>query len=403
MATIPLQEPVYRGKPGPLFFAAGFRPFFLFAGIQAALALPLWLVVYVGGMDLNFPAAAAAWHGHEMVFGFAGAAVGGFLLTAVPNWTNTHHVSGRPLMLLFAVWLAGRVAFTLAGWLPAAVVAVLDLAYVPLLAVLLAKPLIGAGKWRNIVFLPILALFLLANALVHAGMALGWGDPMRGVYLGVALLLVMIAIVGGRIVPSFTQNWLRMQGRPVELRPIGWIEKGGAQASVLLAGVLMALAPGSAVAGAVLLAAAAIHLLRMSRWYGARTVSNPILGVLHLGYLWLVIGLALLGLSSFVDALPASAAVHALTAGSIGTMVLGVMSRAALGHSGRSLQVSKATVAAYVLLSVGALLRVVAPLAPDAQLGLTHAGGTLWALAWGLFVVVYFPIVTRPRADGRPG
>ena len=341
MATIPLQEPVYRGKPGPLFFAAGFRPFFLFAGIQAAIALPLWL--------------------------------------------------------------AGRVAFTLSGFLPAPLVAVLELGYMPVLALLLAKPLIDAGKARNIAFLPILALLLVADAVVLAGALWGMGDAMRGIYLGMALLLVMIAIVGGRIIPSFTQNWLRMQGRPVEVTPIGWIEKGGAQGSVLLAGVLTALAPSSAAAGVVLLAASAIHVVRLARWHGIRTLSNPILWVLHVGYLWLVVGLALLGAASFVDALPVSAAVHALTAGCIGTMVLGVMSRAALGHSGRPLQVSKFTVAAYVLLSLGTVLRVAAPLVPDAAMGLTHGGGTLWALAWVLFVVVYFPIVTRPRADGRPG
>ncbi|MGE5516916.1 MAG: NnrS family protein [Bacteroidota bacterium] len=403
MATIPLQEPVYRGKPGPLFFAAGFRPFFLFAGIQAVVALPLWLMVYVGGLDLRLPFAAPIWHGHEMVFGFAAAAIGGFLLTAVPNWTNTHHVSGRPLMVLFALWLAGRIAFTLSGLLPPLVVTVVELSYMPVLALLLAKPLIDAGKARNIVFLPILALFLLADAVVVAGALWGVGDAMRGIYLGMALVLVMIAIVGGRIIPSFTQNWLRMQGRPVELRPIGWIEKGGAQGSVLLAGVLTAVAPGSVASGVVLLVASAIHLVRLSRWHGAKTLANPILWVLHLGYLWLVIGLALLGIASFFPALPLSAAVHALTAGCIGTMVLGVMSRAALGHSGRPLDVSKATVAAYVLLSLGTVLRVAAPLLPDAQIGLTHAGGSLWALAWLLFVVVYFPIVTRPRADGRPG
>jgi uncharacterized protein involved in response to NO len=402
MATIPLQEPTYRGNAGPLFFAAGFRPFFLFAGIQAAVMLPLWLAVY-SGLSLGLPFSPVVWHGHEMVFGFAAAAVGGFLLTAVPNWTNTHHVSGKPLMALFAAWLAGRVAFLAAGVLPPVLVAVLDLAYLPFLAVLLAKPLISAGKWRNIMFIPILVLFLVADALVLAGTAFGVGDPMQGVYLGIMLLLVMIAIVGGRIIPSFTQNWLRMQGQAVEVKPIAWIEKGGAAISVLAAGVLAALAPGSVAAGVVLLLAAAIHLIRLARWHGGKTLSNPILWVLHLGYLWLVIGLALLGLASFIDALPVSAAVHALTAGCIGTMILGVMSRAALGHSGRPLEVSKAVVAAYWLISIGTVLRVVAPLLPDAQMGLTHAGGTLWALAWVLFVVVYFPIVTRPRADGRAG
>ncbi len=403
MATIQLQEPVYRGNPGPVFFAAGFRPFFLFAAIDAAVMLPLWLVAWVGGLPLGVSYTAAVWHGHEMVFGFAGAAVGGFLLTAVPNWTNTHHASGRPLMAVFAAWLAGRVAFSLGGLLPPLVVAAIDLAYLPALALLVAGPLLKAAKARNVAFLPILGVFWLCDLQIHLGIALGWGDPMAGVHGGIAVLLVMIAVVGGRIIPSFTQNWLRMQGQAMEVRPIGWIEKWGAVASVAVAAGLDVVAPTSPAAGAALLAAAAIHLVRMGRWHGWRTLANPILWVLHLGYLWLVVGMALLGLSSFSDALPASAAVHALTAGCVATMILGVMSRAALGHSGRPLLVSPLTVAAYVLLSAGAALRVVAPLFEDAQVAFTHAGGTLWVLAWILFVVVYAPIVLRPRADGRPG
>lgn len=403
MATIQLQEPAYHGNPGPVFFAAGFRPFFLFAAIQAALMLPLWLVVWMGAVDLGLTMPPNVWHGHEMVFGFAGAAVAGFLLTAVPNWTNSRHVSGVPLMILFAAWMVGRLAFLLSGLLPPMVVAVLDLTFLPLLAWLVGKPLIAAGKPRNLAFLFILALFWLANIAVHLDLIAGIGSADGAVYFGIAMVLLMIAVVGGRVVPSFTQGWLRMQGRPVEVKPVGWIEKGGAQGSVVVAGLLAAVAPTSSAAGVALLAAAAIHLVRLSGWHGLKTLSNPILWVLHLGYLWLVIGLALLGLSSFVDSIPPSAAIHALTAGCIGSMILGVMSRAALGHSGRPLEVSRLTVAAYVLVSVGALLRVMAPLLDDAQLALTHAGGTFWALAWLLFVIVYAPIVFRPRADGRPG
>lgn len=397
MATIPLQEPVYRGNAGPLFFAGGFRPFFLFTALQAMLSLPLWLAIYAGGLNLNLPFAAALWHGHEMVFGFAGAAIAGFLLTAVPNWTNTHHVSGKPLMLLFAVWLGGRLTFTLAGFLPAVLVALVDLAFLPLLAWMVAKPLLSAGKWRNIAFLPILAVFFLANLAVHVL------ADMTGVYVGLTMVLTMIAIVGGRIVPSFTQNWLRMQGQSVEVTPLAWVEKGGA-VGLLVAGMVLAIVlPGAVVTGAVLLAAAAVHGLRLGRWHGAKALRSPILWVLHLGYLWLVIGLALLGLSSFIDALPASAALHALTAGAVGTMIMAVMSRASLGHSGRPLVVSPLTVAAYVLVSVGTLLRVAAPVLSEAQMALTHAGGTFWAVAWLLFVIVYFPVLTKPRADGRPG
>ncbi|MBR9970491.1 NnrS family protein [Magnetospirillum sulfuroxidans] len=403
MATIPLQEPVYRGHSGPVFFAGGFRPFFLFTALQAFLSLPLWLAVYVGGVSLDLPFAAALWHGHEMVFGFAGAAIAGFLLTAVPNWTNSHHISGKPLMLLFFLWLAGRLAFTLSGFLPAVLVALVDLSFLPLLAMMMARPLLSAGKWRNIAFLPILALFTLANLSVHLHILFGLGDGMTGVYAGLTMVLTMIAIVGGRIIPSFTQNWLRMQGHAIEVTPLAWLEKGGAVGSVVVGMVLAMAAPTSILAGIVLLLAASIHALRLGRWHGAKTAKSPILWVLHVGYGWLVLGLALLGSSSFFPALPMSAALHALTAGCVGTMIMAVMSRAALGHSGRQLLVSPLIVVAYVLLSLGALLRVVAPILSDAQMALTHAGGSLWALAWGLFVWVYFPILTRPRADGRPG
>ncbi|MBI2236103.1 MAG: NnrS family protein [Magnetospirillum sp.] len=399
MATINLQEPAYRGKQGPVFFAAGFRPFFLFAGIQAAVMLPLWLLMWEGVADLGLTYPPALWHGHEMVFGFGAAAVGGFLLTAVPSWANTGYVSGRPLMVLFALWLAGRAAFALGGVLPAWLVAPIDLAYLPLLAVMVAKPLIAAGKWRNIAFVPILALFTIANALVHVEAAGGLITGLMGVWLGIFILLLMIAIVGGRIVPSFTQNWLRMQGQPVDAKPAAWIEKGGAAAVVLAAAAMQIHFPGP-VAGVALLLAAVVHGVRLAGWHGLRTLANPILWVLHLGYLWLVVGLALLGLANLLPQLPVSAAVHALTAGCIGTMVMAVMSRAALGHSGRPLELPRPMVAAYVLISLGTLLRVLAPVAGDA---LTAAGGLAWSAAWLVFVVAYWPIVTRPRADGRPG
>jgi uncharacterized protein involved in response to NO len=402
MATIQLQEPVYRGAAGPVFFAAGFRPFFIGSGAAAALMLPVWLMVWSGGLEINLPVPPAVWHAHAMVFGFGGAAVGGFLLTAVPNWTNAHHVSGRPLIGLFALWLAGRAAELAAGVLPPLVVAVAELSYLPVLALLLAKPLIAAGKWRNIAFLPILAVLWVADGLVQAEAITGRPLGMAGIYCGIFVLLLLIAVVGGRIVPSFTQNWWRMQGKPVEVKPIAWIEKGGAAAAVVAAAVAQAHFSGTVGAGVVLLAAAAVHGLRLSRWHGAGTYANPILGVLHLGYGWLVVGLALLGLSSLWPGLPASAALHALTAGCIGTMVLAVMSRAALGHSGRPLEVSPAIVVAYGLVSLGTALRVVAPLT-DAVGALTIAGGVAWTAAWVLYVAVYLPIVIRPRADGRPG
>ena len=396
MTTISLQEPSYRGGAGPALFASGFRPFFLLSGLHALLALPLWLAVNGGVVDLPSAIPAVIWHGHEMVFGFAAAAIGGFLLTAVPGWTDGRTVGGWRLMLLVAVWLAGRVAFTVNGILPDWLVAVTELAYLPLLAGFLAGPLIRAGKLRNIAFLPILALLWLCDGATLLG-------SIEAVWAAIMLVLVMIVVVGGRIVPSFTANWLRLQGRPVEVTPILWIERGGAAASIAVAGILSIAQPDSAVTGIVWLGAAAIHGLRLSRWHGAKVLSNPLLWSLHLGYLWLVAGLALSGLACFLPVLPASAALHALTAGCAATMVIAVMSRAALGHSGRELIASPAMVLAYGLVSVGAALRVAAPLWPDAMSGLIDLGGGLWSLAWLIFVVVHLPIVVRPRVDGRPG
>ncbi|KIL98778.1 NnrS protein involved in response to NO [Paramagnetospirillum magnetotacticum MS-1] len=403
MATIPLMEPVYKGSRGPVFFAAGFRPFFLFAAIQAAVMLPVWLLAFAGILPVPANWNPVVWHSHAMVFGLGGAAVGGFLLTAVPNWTNSHHVSGRPLMALFGLWLAGRAAVALAGILPPLLVAAIDLGYLPLLAYLLAKPLIQAGKWRNIVFLPILGVLWLAGMCAHIEALTGHVAGLKGVTLGIFILLLMIAIVGGRIIPSFTQNWLRMQGRPVDVAPVGWIESGGAGGIVALAGLAQVLLPSSPLAGGTLLLAALVHAWRLSGWHGLKVVSSPILVILHVGYAWMVLGFALLGLSAFIASLPPSAALHALTAGAIATMIMAVMSRAALGHAGHPLVVSKLTVWAYGLISAGALLRVVAPVIPDGMMVLTMMGGGVWTLAWLLYVVVYFPICTRPRADGRPG
>ena len=292
MATIQLQDPVYKGDQGPVFFAAGFRPFFLFAAVQAVVMLPLWLATFLGLLPMGANWNPVVWHAHSMVFGFAGAAIGGFLLTAVPSWTNSHHVSGRPLAVLFALWLAGRVATGLAGTLPPMVVAAVDLAYLPLLAVLLAKPLVEAGKWRNIAFLPILGVLWLADLCVHLEALTGHPTGLKGVYLGIFVVLLMIVIVGGRIVPSFTQNWLRMQGRPVEMTPIGWIEKGGAAVSLVLAALAQLVLPSTAMAGGLALVAAAIHGTRLSRWHGLKTLGNPILAVLHVGYGWMVLGFA---------------------------------------------------------------------------------------------------------------
>lgn len=404
---IEIEDPSAAGRrpAGSVLFAAGFRPFFLLAGLQAALAMAGWLAFYFGSGTLPQAFFPVVWHGHEMVFGFAAAAVAGFLLTAVPNWTGTRPVSGPPLMLLSALWLAGRIVFWLSAALPAWIVAAVDLAFLPVLAFLVGRPIVQAGNKRNLPFLPILGLFWLGEVLVQLEPLAGADTGMTGIRLGIWVLLVMIAIVGGRIIPSFTGNWLRMQGQDPTVRAQEWVERA-APAAVAAAGLADVFVPAHAGTGLLLLVAAALHGWRLAGWRGVATLREPILWVLHVGYLWLVVGLALRGASVFAPgAVPPSAALHALTTGAVATMVMGVMTRAALGHSGRPLRISTAIAWAYGLVSVGAFIRAFGPIVhPSAAGDLVPAvSGTLWMTAWLVYVWVYAPICTRPRADGRPG
>ncbi len=382
----------------PVVLRAGFRPFFLLAGVQAASIVPVWLGQMLAGIDLDLPYPPALWHGHEMVFGFAGAAIAGFLLTAVPSWTGTTGLKGRPLALLAVLWLAARLAFWtgLSPWLAGA----LDIAFFPALGAVLAAPLIGAGKFRNIAFLPLLALLAVADGLVLGEMTgvsrTGWSGLIAGLFL----LLVMISIVGGRIVPAFTGAGLRAVGIVVEPKSRRWLDLT-AIAAVAATGLAEAVVPEAAATGALALLAALLQLVRLAGWYGWRTTRVPLLWVLHLGYLWLPIGLVLFGLSAFVPAVTPQLALHALTVGCVGLMVLGVMTRAALGHAGRPLQPATATVVAYGLVFLGAVVRVFGVMV-DPLTGL-WLSGLLWTAGFLIYLVVYAPICLSPRADGRPG
>lgn len=403
MATIQIENgpTAANRQSGPLFFSAGFRPFFLLAGLDAALTIFVWLGFYSGFVGLKLPYSPALWHGHEMVFGFGAAAVAGFLLTAVPNWTGAR-ISGRPVMVLTLLWLAGRLAFWASGLLPGLVVAVVDLAFLPALAVVLARPLIAAGKVRNLIFVPILGLYTLANLLIHVEAMGVAATGSIGLYLAIYLLALKITIIGGRIIPSFTATALRMSGTPVEAKSHGWIEKI-LPFAMIAAAVADSLIPGP-LAAAVLLAVAAMQAVRLSGWHGLRTLNVPLLWVLHAGYAWLVIGLALRGLAMLVPAVPATAALHAITVGAIGMMVLGVMSRAALGHSGRPLVPAKATIAAYWLIGLAALVRVFMPILLPGLYSLSiDASGLLWSAGFLIYSIVYWPVCTKPRADGRAG
>ncbi len=387
-----MREPAAGPTPGPTLLADGYRPFFLLAGVVAAAWVPLWLLVRQGLAEPPASLAANVWHGHEMVFGFAVAVLAGFLLTAGRAWTGLPTASGAHLAALALLWLAGRVLLLL-DIAPPAVAAAVDLAFLPALAATVAVPLLRARNHRNLVFLAVLAALFALNLLIHLGAsgAAVW-DSQRVFRLALDLFALAIALIGGRIIPAFTRNAL--PHAPVRARPR--LDAAALAALPALIALDLAGEPGTAT-GAVALAAAGLHAVRLAGWGGGATVRAPILWVLHVGYLWLVLGLVLRGLSALVDAVPPDAALHALGAGAVGTMTLAMMTRVALGHGGRPLVAARPIVLAYGLVIASAALRVAAPFAGGAGYEHTLAvAGALWSAAFAVFTAVYLPILLAP-------
>jgi len=370
-------------------FSAGFRPFFLLAGLWSALAVPLWLCAYAGELMLPSAVPAVVWHAHEMVFGFAFASVAGFLLTAIPNWTGRLPLRGVPLAALAFLWLAGRAAVLFSAWIGALPAALIDLAFPAALIAVVAREIVAGRNWRNLPMVAALSLLAAGSLLVHLH-ALGISyTAATGNRLGIATLSMLIALVGGRIVPSFTRNWLARE-RPKGALPAQAGRFDIAALAVTFAALACWVAVPQAAATPWLALAAGIALaVRLSRWCGFATLREPLLFVLHMGYGWLAFGLLLLGLNGFMAWLPASAALHALTVGAVGTMTLAVMTRATLGHSGRPLAAGKGTAAIYVLVTLAALLRLGVPLGGSLAMPLTWAAGTAWSAAFLLFVILY--------------
>lgn len=392
--------PRYRPQTGPAVFAAGFRPFFLAAAAWSALAVPLWLAAYLTSIDVPTLLPPAAWHAHEMVYGFAAATVAGFLLTAIPNWTGRMPLQGGPLAALVLLWAAGRFAVLFSSAIGAVAATVLDLAFPASFLAVVAREIVAGRNWRNLPMLGALSLLLAGNLLVHLEV-LGVSETADlGNRLGIATLLALISLVGGRIVPSFTRNWLA-RTRPDVEAPAGESRLDRVALVVTaLALLLWGFAPDATITAAALLVAGSAVGVRLARWRGLWTRKEPLLLILHVGYGWLALGLLLLGLNRFVDALPATAALHALTAGAIGTMTLAVMTRATLGHTGRPLSAGWATRLIYVLVTFAALLRVLSPFAGNSLGLILWLAGAAWTGAFGLFVLCYGAALMRPRAAG---
>ncbi len=384
-------------------FAYGFRPFFLVAGLFAAVSVTAWLWVYGAGTIPDARMPPQFWHGHEMIFGFVTAAVAGFLLTAVPSWTGSRGFSGLPLIVLTVLWLAGRIAFSLGDALPFGLLAALELAFLPGVMLMIAPTLFRSSN-RNTRLLLVLFAFWLMDAAFLYGIATGeiavGAAALRG---ALGLVLVLITVIGGRIVPAFTRNALSQSGQDAVIRSHSLAEK---LVVPVMLGFALAdmLSPTGTVTAAIAVLAAVLQAWRLSGWQGLRTASQPIVWILHVAYLWIPFGLALKAAYLLGGFAWAAYWQHALGAGAAGSMILAVMTRAALGHTGRPLRAHPLTAVAYLLLTAAVVTRVFGPgIAPAHYTAVVMTAGTLWLTAFLLYVAVYAPVLLMPRVDGKPG
>jgi uncharacterized protein involved in response to NO len=377
------------------FFRGGFRPFFFAGAAWAVIALALWICSLHGELTVPTALDPLAWHRHEMLFGFVGAVIGGFVLTAVPNWTGRLPIAGWPLAGLFSLWMAARLAVLFSSALTLWLAAFLDVGFFLALGLLAAREVLEANN-RNTPVVGMVLLFGLADGLDYLANTGVIPLPDIGWQVALALVVLLISLIGGRIIPSFTRNWMTKQGMKSGLptQPGRFdLFAIGATAFALFAWLF---GPQETPIGILLVAAAALQVVRWARWRGWRTFADPLVLILHIGYSWIPIGLALLGLS-LMDMVPRSAAIHALTAGAMATMILAVMTRASLGHTARQLKAGPLTVALYALVTVGAALRVAASLRLiDYNIGIEIAGVT-WGAAFLLFLISYAPVLWGPR------
>lgn len=389
-----------RAWSGPAILSYGFRPFFFGGAVWAAIAMALWVPMLSGRIILPTAFDPVSWHAHAFLFGYLGAAVAGFLLTAVPNWTGRLPIVGWRLGLLAASWLAGRVVVAVSNGLPAGLVAGVDLVFPVSLALVILREIIAGRNWRNLMVLGMLVVFALANALFHWDAARGaYAAQGYGMRLGLGAGLMMIAVIGGRVVPSFTRNWLVKRGSGIlPVPPMQRFDK--AALLVLLAALILWVAlPLDRVTGVALALAGGVHAVRLTRWAGHRTLAEPLVTVLHVGYAFLPLGALALAVEIMIPgAFGMAGAQHLWMAGAIGLMTLAVMTRATLGHSGQPLTAGPGTVAIYLALGVSVLARVAAGLWPG-QAPLLHGlSGLAWIGAFGGFALVYGALLLRRPA-----
>ncbi len=377
-------------------FSYGFRPFFLGAALFAGLAVPAWVLMASGLTGATGSLPARDWHVHEMVFGFLPAVIAGFLLTAVPNWTDRPPLTGVGLMLLSLCWVVGRVAMAVT-WLPPMVSALLDGLFLVALAGWLWRQIVASASWNHAPIGVLLTLYACGNLLFHALVLNGSATDLAA-RVGVGLDITLLVFIGGRLTPNFSREFLIGEGsakRPAAFTRFDAVAIGSAAAAALV----WVLAPQALLTGWALLAAGLVNLMRLLRWYGWLTWREPLVLVLHVGYSWLVLALLLVGGATLRVGLQPEDAIHALTTGAVGVMTLAVMTRASLGHTGRPRHAGPVTVGIYLLVFVGATLRVFGPATGLPSALVLGSAATFWSGGYVLFALAYGPFLLRPSLD----
>tara|TARA_B100000315_G_scaffold44500_1_gene39396 strand:- start:315 stop:1502 length:1188 start_codon:yes stop_codon:yes gene_type:complete len=385
---------------GPTILQNSFRPFFIAAGFWATLAVPFWLLSYAGILVVPDNFDILLWHQHEMLYGFTSAAITGFILTVIPNWTGRLPIRGVPLGLLISLWILGRIGFLTTVTIGPLATAVFDLPFLIVLVLTITREIISGNNWRNIPVVILISVFALGNFLVHLQILNIIETAELGLRLSMFVLSVLVALIGGRIIPSFTRNWLVKINSRVLPNQMGVFDKIALITLVIF--VIAQIAKPEHQATALLaLFAGLLHSLRLMRWKGWMTFAEPLIWILHIAYAWLVIALVLIGLSGLSDFVPYTSAIHALTVGAFSTMILAVMTRASLGHTNRVLKATTGTTTVFILITFAAILRVYEPFLNESNNLVIWISGIVWTAAFALFSILYFPILTQARKQKK--
>ncbi len=380
---------------GPALLSSGFRPFFLAAILFAAVVIPAWWLIWTGRTSLAATFTPTDWHVHEMVYGYGAAVVAGFLFTAVPNWTGRLPTRGWPLLLLLSLWIAGRISVAGLIALPAPATLVVDQSFLLAVTLMVAREIVAGRNWRNLKVLVPVALLWLLNVLFHVE-AIASGTAEIGRRAGIAVLIFLIMLIGGRILPSFTRNWLaakRIERLPVPFNSFDELSL----ATGMVALIAWVVAADTWTYAALAFLAAGLHLVRLGRWQGIATAKSPILLILHLAYLFLPLGFVGTGLATFNVVHPAVGP-HLWGIGAVGGMTCAVMMRATLGHTGRQLRAGRLLTSAFLMIAGAAVARIADPyISFDGVNGVTIAV-VLWTLAFALLTTVLGPWLVLPKS-----